>query len=831
MHYVLRFTDPLAQRSEHSGRKGANLAGLTQNHLPVPTGFIVTTEAYRSFIAPEQRILASVTQWNFGLPEVIRKRSAELHANLTALELPTVVIAAVTEVLAEYSPQQAFAVRASPVVDDFLGSSFAGKYASYLNCHGSAAVLKHIKHCFISLWQDRAITYRNHHQLSQQEVTIAVVVQAMLNTEVAGVGFSVNPVNGELHQTVVDANYGLGHVLGDATHEADRWVLHKNSGEILSAHISKKTLQLTTTSSDGTIEEVLSDGQANMPCLTPHQLQNLNQLLVQIETQYGFPQEIEWGWCDGQFYCLQTRPITTLPPHWTRDEACARFPNVITPLAWDFINPLFHNSLHYSFHLMNYPPFQGQWFDVHDHYLYGNQNAVEIYTQGMPFKIKSLDDLKAHFPLLYENFRWMQELPNQYLYLLDNYLVNLGELAREPLLEKSQAELWQFINRVQHLGREYFRPNLAIYLTCDLLKAHLLQLLQCEFSKTESLCIFDKLLGNLETKSQEIENHLFKLARYLRAQPELSLLLQQTPSREIITRDLLAEFPKFSQQLQQFLKTHGHREIDLDPYHPTFIDAPWRVLDDLRLRVHSPLLDLAPMTEARLQQGEHALFLRLPLDLHFFFHEMIRLTQLYTRLADLVHYQTTRWIVPLRCGVLSLGKILQTQGIIHEASDVFFAHLLDLEDAVQRNSPRVWTQLAEHIEIEKQAYFEDKQQTPMWVLGGNHDEFSHKDNLSGSADSGGIIEGIVFLVRHVDDFALFPRGAILVTRNTYSAWMPLLYSAAAVVTEGGSPLSYSAIMARKLGIPAVSGIREAFNCLKTGMRVRVNGDRGFVEII
>lgn len=827
MHDVLRFTDTLAQRLEYSGRKGANLANLTQQGFPIPTGFIVTTEAYRQFIAPEQRLLSAVAQWNFGLPEVIRKRSAELRNSLAALSLPYSLVVAVTQALSLYAADQAFAVRASPIVDDIAGAAFAGKYTSYLNCHGVDAVLQHIKNCFLSLWEDRALTYRNHNHLHQQDVAIAVVVQQMLHTEVSGVGFSVNPINGELQQIVINANYGVGHRADAPVHEVDQWVLHKPSGEILSAHISKKTLQHIATTQEGTFEEVLPDSQANMPCLTPHQLHNLNQLLIQVETHQGFPQEIEWGSCGGQFYCLQTRAITTLPPRWTRDEACARFPNAMTPLAWDFINPIFHESLHYSFALMNYPAFQGQWLDVHDHYVYGNQNAVEIYAQRLPLNIQNLSTLKEQFPLLYKNFHWMQELPSQWLYNLDNYLVDIHSVLIEPLGEKNLTELWKFITRISTLGHQHFRQNLAISLTQDLLQQSLLHLLNCQFGRVESLQVFDQLLGNLETKSQRIEQQLSQLAHYLRQQPELSLLLQQTDSCEIIARELLEDFPKFSQQFKLVLQEHGHCEWDFDLYHPTWSEAPWRVLDDLRLRLQTVMS--APVSPTQALHAEQQLLTQLPQELHFFFHELIRLTQLYTRLSDLVHYQTTRWILPFRKAMLTLGQHLQQQAILPEARDVFFAHLLDLEDAIQRDSARVWTQLAETIKLEKQTYREDRAQIPTWTLGEHlYDPVRH-EHFIGNADSAGMVEGEVFLVRTAEEFAHFPKGAILVARSTHSAWMAVFYNASAVITESGHTLSHAAITARQLRIPAVSGLHEVFNVLKTGMRVRVNGDTGTVE--
>ena len=166
-----------------------------------------------------------------------------------------------------------------------------------------------------------------------------------------------------------------------------------------------------------------------MPVLawTTNNWLQLTDLLLRIETSYRFPQDIEWGFADGQLFLLQSRPITTIPPRWTRDESAERFPNVITPLTWDFVDSGFHRSLNYSFRLMGFPPFNGKWFGMQEHYIYGNQNAVELYGRRSPFLVRNIEELRAALPKLRDEFRWVQELPVTWARDLDFYLISIGK--------------------------------------------------------------------------------------------------------------------------------------------------------------------------------------------------------------------------------------------------------------------------------------------------------------------------------------------------------------------------------------------------------------------
>jgi pyruvate,water dikinase len=818
-----------------SGGKGSNLAILTQRGFPVPPGFILTAKAYRDFIAGGREVLRAVSQLPFHDAGLLRAESGKLRDALGRLSLPTAVVEAVRQQLSHFPERQTFSVRSSSTMEDLASAAFAGQHETYLNCSGAEQILEKIKACFLSLWFDRAIAYRHQQGFDHALAAMAVVVQEMVQCEVAGVGFSINPVSGDLNQMVVDANFGLGESVVSGEAEVDHFAIDRSTRAVRSATIARKSRKIIGIPG-GTQEVRLDSEDGARPCLDDKQLAQLTDMLLRIETSYRFPQDIEWGFANGQLFLLQSRPITTIPPRWTRDESADRFPNVITPLTWDFVDRGFHRSLNHSFRLMGFPPFNGKWFGMREHYIYGNQNAVELYGRRSPFLARNIEELRAALPQLRDEFRWVQELPVTWARDLDFYLISIGKFMTAPLADKSLGELWNYVLAVNAHGADYFLPNIAISITHSTLYRLLHRLLQMGFGPASANSLFDRLMAYCETKTGTINKELFELATMIRARPELVKIVNARSSRDIIEQKRLDRFPEFQCRLEKFLRDHGHREVDFDAYSPTWLELPWVVLDNVRLILQTPM-DQDPAAKERelkirMQQAELEMFQKLPPDLHFFFAEILRLARAYTSLDDLEHYQTTRLTLPLRRGLRELGGRLVQRGLLSEPMDIFFAHRQQIDEAIDQDSDAGWNKFSEAVRRQKESYLRDKARTPDWVLGESKSaEPVSGDCLSGLPGSSGQAEGEVFMVLGPDDFANFPKGSVLVARTTNPTWTPLFYSAVAVVTESGGPLSHGAVTAREMRIPAVMSVRECLSRLKNGQRVRVDGMQGKVYLL
>ncbi|HVN43045.1 MAG TPA: PEP/pyruvate-binding domain-containing protein [Steroidobacteraceae bacterium] len=620
MTYTLRFQDSGAERLAFSGGKGSNLAILTQGGFPVPRGFIVAAQAYADFISRAPWLAQAVRQLPFADAAALRTASERLRERLLELPLPEGLESEIRERLGAMEGIRAVSVRSSSTMEDLASAAFAGQHETYLNVAGAEAVAARVRSCFASLWGDRAIAYRHQQRLDHLLANMAVVVQEMVPSEVSGVGFSLDPVSGDIGAMIIDANYGLGESVVSGEGEIDHWTVAKSDCSVRSAVIARKSRKIVCAAL-GTEELPVSGAEAEQPCLSEAQVREVAALLSRVEGHYQFPQDIEWAYAGGRLHLLQARPITTIPARWTRDESAERFPNVITPLTWDFVEEGFHKSLSYSLRLMHYPPFSGRWFGLHGHYVYGNQNAVEIYGKRDPLRVRSLSELREALPKLRAEFQWVQELPVIWACDLDNYLVHIGELLVTPLEDRDLRGVWRYVLDVNDLGSGYFLPNIAISITQAGLNKVLHALLTITVGPQEAHRLFDDLLAFCETKTGVINRELYEMARMIRGYPELEKLLQAEPSKSLIGREALAAFPEFQGRLQRFLRDHGHREIDFDAYAPTWVEVPWVVLDNLRLILQMPLDQSAHEKERelrmRMQRAEFELYQHAPADVHY----------------------------------------------------------------------------------------------------------------------------------------------------------------------------------------------------------------------
>jgi phosphohistidine swiveling domain-containing protein len=826
MTYLFALTDPRATDVARSGGKGASLAQAAQ-HLPVPPGIVVSSDVYRAFVAPLRDELAGILGDNQLDHDA---RSQRIRALLLAHPLPADLEQALAAAIDEAGLHGAVAVRSSGTMEDLPGAAFAGQHDTFLGVRGTAAIAEAIRACYASLWNAHVLPYRERMGLNHLDAAMAVVVQALVQVgvdEAAGVAFSIDPVRGELDQVLINASFGLGETVVAGESPVDEFRLRRSDFTSTEASVAEKTYALIADETNGTQHVELPAEQRQRASLDEPQRQAVARLAVAAEAHFGFPQDIEWAWQDGSLYLLQSRAITRVPARWTRDESAERFPNPMTPLTWDLCEEGFHASLNHSFRLMGLPPFGDKWFVMRDYYIYGNQNAVRLYSGRTPTRmLKDVESVRAALPQIASQFAWVQELPVTWMRDLDTYLIEIGSLMREPIDDLALPALWDYVMRINALGTRYFLPNIAISLTQRTLYTGLLQMLRLALPPEQAQEVFDRLLAVTDTKTGQVNAELWALSRLARADATLALAMETLSGRELVK--LLPSHPAFAREFAAFLQRHGHRELDFDAYHPTWIEAPHTVLDQLKILCQRSDEDRAA-TERRQKIAqaamEHRVLSEAPEELRYLVHEVIRLARVYTALDDLEHYQTTRLTLPLRRGLRAIGERLVRAGALTDASDVYFIPLRILDAAMrEQRLEAIPAAVAEH----KQGYEAARQRIPDWVHGEHEEPDTNVNALKGLGGSPGVIEGAVFVVNGPEDFARFPKDTILVARTTNPAWTPLFYQAIGIITESGGPLSHGAVTARELGLPAVMSVRNVTRLLRNGERVRVDGRHGQV---
>ena len=206
------------------------------------------------------------------------------------------------------------AVRSSATAEDLPEASFAGQLDTYLNVVGPDGLLDAVRRCWASLWTDRAVAYRADHGIGQHSISTAVVVQEMVDADVAGVMFTANPLTGRRRETVINAAPGLGEALVSGAVNPDQFTVDAATGEILQRSLGDKRTEIRPAPGGGTRLLRRQDG-GRQACLTDEQVRSLARIGMLAEELYGEPQDVEWAIApDGGIRVVQSRPITRCFP-------------------------------------------------------------------------------------------------------------------------------------------------------------------------------------------------------------------------------------------------------------------------------------------------------------------------------------------------------------------------------------------------------------------------------------------------------------------------------------------------------------------------------------
>jgi pyruvate,water dikinase len=268
---VLWFTDEACQDVRVAGGKGASLAAMTEAGLPVPPGFAIAASVLeRSVDAGRLRELA------------LARAAEDAQTLVRSAAPPSEEIAAAYETLGA----DGVAVRSSATAEDSEAASFAGLQETFLNVQGADEVAAKVVECWASFFSERALFYRSH-KGSLEDLSMAVVVQAMVPAEKAGVVFTVDPIRHRRDQMIIEAVFGLGEQVVSGEVTPDHYIVDR-SGAAKREHLSSRGV------------------------LSHAELRELAELGRRLEEHFGTPQDVEWAIAGGQIYLLQSRPVTTL---------------------------------------------------------------------------------------------------------------------------------------------------------------------------------------------------------------------------------------------------------------------------------------------------------------------------------------------------------------------------------------------------------------------------------------------------------------------------------------------------------------------------------------
>lgn len=822
MKTVLPLGDAAADLAT-AGGKGASLARLTRAGLPVPGGFVITTDAYRAFVADFR-------------DKLLQADAADLFA---ARDLPAGLAAEIRTAYEAMGDDVPVAVRSSATAEDLPEMSFAGQQDTYLNVRGQA-LLDAVRRCWASLWNPRAIAYRDQNGVPHDDVALAVVVQALVDADAAGVMFTANPVTGDRGETVINASWGLGEAVVGGQVTPDTIVV--SEGRITETRTGDKAV-MTVRTSGGTHERPTPAELRHAPVLTEPQALELAALGARIQELYGMPMDVEWARSGDAFAVVQARPITAIGQRleewndslkgehlWTAGNLGEAIPDVMTPATWSFVQLFMSEAMSASV----LPGFD----------LIGNIGGRFYMNLSVSYSAAKALGVRGRLSAMEEVFG---KVPPG----LD-----------VPLLTASRWEIVKGFLPVAVRVRRRVRANLRGMRPFLATAARRCEELRAAVAAART----GPELAGLWTR--EIEPHLVTASRMLEAagrQGGAALVLTRHRLRrlvgdldaeamltgvnadgELASLGLLTGLGKLARgeiTRAEFARAYGHRgphEFEISTPRPGE-DPAWIDARLAELRESSADTQALLARQERAREEAWARFARRYPRRLARTRAKVRRWNAVVRDRESTRSEVVRAFWVVRAFVLRAGELTgQGDALFFLSRQEILAVLHGDETALEQVPVRRATYERYAALPPYPALIVGRFDPVRWAAGPDRrgDLYDARgggapvsDTVTGFPGAPGVVEGVARVLAGPEDGDRLKPGEILVTTLTNVGWTPMFPRAAAVVTDMGAPLSHASIVARELGIPAVVGTGNATMRLRDGDRVRVDGERGTVELL
>jgi len=296
-----------------AGGKGASLGEMTQVGISVPPGFVILSTAFEKFLEETDlnvEIDSALESVDHKEMHTVENASEKIKALILQADMPADIASEIQKFFKNLNSKYV-AVRSSATAEDSASAAWAGQLETYLNTTEND-LLENVKRCWASLFTPRAIFYRFEKDLHKQKISVAVVVQKMVESEKSGIAFSVHPVTQDRNQLIIEAGFGLGEAIVSGQITPDSYVVEKQPRRIIDKNVQIQTKGLYRTQNGGNEWHNIPREQGEKQVLSDEKILELSEIVLKIENHYGFPCDIEWAFEDERFYITQSRPITTL---------------------------------------------------------------------------------------------------------------------------------------------------------------------------------------------------------------------------------------------------------------------------------------------------------------------------------------------------------------------------------------------------------------------------------------------------------------------------------------------------------------------------------------
>jgi len=860
------------------GWKWANLWELIKAGFQVPEWFCITVEAFKLFVSQNNKYekLVEKLEWvNFNELKKISRISESIRNHILSLELPEILVTEILEALKNIWSRKSFAVRSSATCEDLPEASFAWQQETFLNIKWEDEILIKVKECFASLFTDRAVSYRLKNDFSNKTVFLCVVVQEMIFSEVSWIMFTADPITWNRNIVSINSSFGLwesivwGHVIPD---------LYTVIGsKILKKDISQKRVQMTTEKEWWIIQTDIKPNRQSNQSLSDKQILELANLWKKIEKHYKKEQDIEWCFKNGNFFIVQTRPITSLYPlpeivtkglHFylsighvqMMTEAIrplwfsvfttiSRFVEDYFKMDWPLLNDAGSHLYIDLIHLLKYKVFRNNMVFILSNVDESSSKILKEFMRTRRFKYFKSRRISIKRQIVIAKFLYSElkilfkgNLDNIYDELDHNIYSKLWVIKNEIQEAESIWKISKIKSIITNLPLAVLETNILKYMPLAIWTYKTLWYYSKKWlwDTNEIDAIWKAPEWNVTTEMwlviwdiADIVNKNEALKEYLETCDNVDFWKNVEKNRW---------WKEFSELFLQFLKKYWMRstwEIDIT-------NTRWK---ENPMQVVSLILNSAHNTEIGQTRNDFLLSKQEWIEASKRFVDRVKKTRFGFLKAFFIKrliyvYRSTIWVREhpkfflinvigiFRDTILEEAKILIKNKVIEEVEDLYYFSLEEIQEIIEKN-----TIDKDLLEKRKFIYKRDSRNKPPRVFTWEWEILLTKPNtnipswfITWTGASSWIIEGRARVILKLEDAEL-ENGDILVTSYTDPAWTTLFWIVTGVVTEVWGLLTHGAVVAREYWIPAVVWVDNATRIIKDWMKIRVNWNDWTVEIL
>lgn len=764
-----------------------------------------------------------------------------------------------------------FAVRSSSPEEDMSTASFAGGYETVLGVR-EEGLFDAIKACFISALDKRVFSYKKEHGIQIKSINMAVLIQHQIKAEVAGVGFSLNPLNNCYDEAVINSNYGLGETVVSGIVEPDTIVIDKYNHQVIQSSIGTKTKQLFLNDFGGITEK--NSLPSKQLCLSNKLIGEIIYLMINIEDIYKMPVDIEWAMSKENLYLLQVRPITTYHP--LPDEMITKpgeqkklYANS-TLIEQGLTKPLSVLGTSFVDYVLrqmgsstggDIAGVDGMAFTCGGQYYMNITNAISSGSKKMALAPGSSDD-EAMLSILnnidlniYKPKKVSPQIKKSKRKMLFSVLPMLSKIlkaSKNPV--KFMDKYYTTLPEKLKVFNRDFDNSLTLHQKAKTLTAHLDYFLMETGMPAFMLTLnAKKNIKNLFKDISNIDDHLINITMMLphNKTTEMGRLLYKLASYKELkifddSKDFIKAFDKgllskdFMNDFNHYVDEFGgrcHAEIDVATIRPReSLKLVFKQIKETSLSIDKNSVSVFERAVS-LRENSYEYLIKIAASKGKGalrkFKKYYNIIYNYGGFRESGKQYITRAVELFRQEALLIAQMWVKDNRINNLEQIFDLTVEDIDKALVDKDLDLLSLIDKNTAFIKKL---KKSKHTVRMIDSRGKIFYPPANkvqdgsLIGAVISPGKVKGIA-RVFHSPEDKILNKGEILVAKATDPGWTPLFVNANGIVLEIGGALQHGAVVAREYGIPCVSGISNVTSIIKDGDFIEVDGSNGTIKII